>query len=139
MVAVCTVTFRPHTSEVSTLFGLPLRTTQVEPALNMLTKSTALSRSGVMVKEEMPTSYFAPTEGMIESKFAFCGSAVRPNTFDMALTRSTSKPTGVLPSSARNSAGGYDRSMPTVYLPSLVTDSGSSLAMDSSLATELPS
>ncbi len=117
------------------MFGLPFFTTQVEPALNMLTKSTASIRSGVMVNEETPMSYLEPMAGMIESKFAVCGSALSPKMFAMALTKSTSKPTGVLPSSARNSAGAYDVSMPTVSLPSLVTDSGSILAICGSFFT----
>ncbi len=121
MVAVCTATFLPHRSEVSTLFGLPFFTAHDEPASKWLTKSTASRRSLVTVNEEMPISYFAPTAGMIESKFAVSGSAFSPNTPAKAFAMSTSKPTGVLPSEARNSAGAYEVSMPMVSLPSLVT------------------
>gem|GEM_PF-4413092 len=121
MVAVCTATFLPHRSDVSTLFGLPFFTAHAEPALKWLTKSTASRRSLVTVNDEMPMSYLAPTAGIIESKFAVSGSASRPNTPASALAMSTSKPTGVLPSAARNSAGAYDVSMPMVSLPSLVT------------------
>ena len=87
------------------------------------------------VNDEMPMSYLAPTAGIIESKFAVSGSASRPNTPASALAMSTSKPTGVLPSAARNSAGAYDVSMPTVSLPSLVTEDGSILAIFSSFFT----
>ena len=104
MVAVCTATFLPHRSDVSTLFGLPFFTAHAEPALKWLTKSTASRRSLVTVNDEMPMSYLAPTAGIIESKFAVSGSASRPNTPASALAMSTSKPTGVLPSAARNSA-----------------------------------
>ena len=105
VVPVCTAILSPHRLEVSTLFGLSFLTTHVEPALNMLTKSTASIRSLVMVKEEMPMSYLDPTDGMIESKLEVSGSASRPKMLANALAMSTSKPTGVLPSSARNSAG----------------------------------
>ena len=135
MVAVCTATFLPHRSDVSTLFGLPFFTAHAEPALKWLTKSTASRRSLVTVNDEMPMSYLAPTAGIIESKFAVSGSASRPNTPARALAMSTSKPTGVLPSAARNSAGAYDVSMPTVSLPSLVTEDGSILAIFSSFFT----
>ena len=135
VVPVCTAIFNPHRSDVSILPGLPFLTTHVEPALNMLTKSTAFMRSGVMVNDETPISYFEPIDGMIELKFDVCGSASRPNVFANALTMSTSKPTGVLPSAARNSAGAYDVSMPTVSLPSLVTEDGSILAIFSSFFT----
>ena len=135
MVAVCTATFLPHRSDVSTLFGLPFFTAHAEPALKWLTKSTASRRSLVTVNDEMPMSYLAPTAGIIESKFAVSGSASRPNTPASALAMSTSKPTGVLPSAARNSAGAYDVSMPTVSLPSLVTEDGSILAIFSSFFT----
>ena len=83
----------------------------------------------------MTISYLVPIDGMIESKFDVCGTASRPNILASAFAISTSKPIGVLPSSARNSAGAYDVSMPTVSLPSLVTDSGSIAAISSSFVT----
>ena len=121
MVAVCTATFLPHRSDTSILFELPFFTAHADPASKWLTKSTASKRSLVTVNDEMPISYLDPTDGMIESKFAVSGSASRPNTCAKALAMSTSKPTGVLPSSARNSAGAYDVSMPMVSLLSFVT------------------
>ena len=62
-------------------------------------------RSLVTVKEEMPMSYLEPTDGIIESNVEETVFSFSPNTAASALDRSTSKPTGVLPSSARNSAG----------------------------------
>ena len=52
--------------------------------------STSAVRSGVTVKEEMPTSYFEPIEAMIESNSAVCTLPLTPRTAAIALVRSTS-------------------------------------------------
>ena len=62
-------------------------------------------RSGVIVKDEMPTSYLDPTAGMMPSNGADCTSVSRPSTEPMAFATSMSKPIGVWPSVSMNSAG----------------------------------
>src|SRR4051812_15004284 len=76
-------------------------------------------RSLLIVKEETPTSYFCdPTPAMIESNDAVSNLAFRPSFCATRVNRSTSKPSIVVPSAARNSLGAYVVSLPTVRTPS---------------------
>src|SRR5215213_7684949 len=83
-------------------------------------------RSGLMVKDETPTSYLpVPTPVMMESKFEETNWTSTPNFCPTALNRSTSKPCTVLPSAARNSLGAYDASVPTTIFFAVWTFAGS--------------
>src|ERR1043165_6619992 len=86
---------------------------------------TCFSRSLLIVKEETPAAYFLlVTPGMMLSNLADCHSVVRPSFWATALNRSTSKPSTVLPSVARNSLGAYVASTPMVMVPSDLMASG---------------
>src|SRR5690348_18311051 len=94
------------------------------------------SRSVLIVKEETPASYLPePTPAMIESNDAVWNFALSPSFAATSWNRSTSKPTIVLPSAARNSLGAYVVSLPTVMTPSLLTAAGTSAASDWSAET----
>ena len=68
--------------------------------------STSFLRSGLMVNDEMPMSYFLPlTPVMMLPKFEGSHSVLTPNFAATWLKTSTSKPWTVLPSPARNSLG----------------------------------
>ncbi len=97
--------------------------------------STCFSRSGLIVKEETPSSYLPVfTPSTRESNGAFCISTSRPSTCPTARARSTSKPTMVVPSASMNWLGAYDASVPMVSLPSEATSAGTMAASAASLA-----
>src|SRR3954471_16887011 len=103
-------------------------------------------RSGLTVKEETPASYLPePTPAMIESNGAVWNSAFNPSLAATRLKRSTSKPSIVEPSAARNSLGAYVVSLPTEIFPSADTAAGTFAARAGSAETlgsgvpELPS
>src|SRR4051812_48378676 len=82
-------------------------------------------RSGLIVNDETPASYLPePTPAMIESNGDVSNCAFRPSFCATSVNRSTSKPTMVEPSSARNSFGGYVVSLPTLITPSDAIESG---------------
>ena len=68
--------------------------------------STSFMRSGLMVNDEIPMSYFLPvTPVMMLPNFDGSHWVLTPNFAATWLKRSTSKPWTVLPSAARNSLG----------------------------------
>src|SRR4051794_19000412 len=94
------------------------------------------SRSGLIVKEETPASYFPElTPAMIESNGAVAKSAFRPSLAATRSNRSTSKPSMVVPSAARNSLGAYVVSLPTEMVPSAETAAGTFAARAGSAET----
>src|SRR5512139_3166734 len=81
--------------------------------------STTFRRSGLIVKEDTPISYFPDCMlGMRLGNGAETYFVLSPSFAATALNRSMSKPTTVLPSAARNSLGAYVESVPTVMVPS---------------------
>src|SRR5512139_13912 len=81
--------------------------------------STTFRRSGLIVKEDTPISYFPDCMlGMRLGNGAETYFVLSPSFAATALNRSMSKPTTVLPSAARNSLGAYVESVPTVIVPS---------------------
>src|SRR5260370_35029412 len=87
--------------------------------------STVFLRSGLIVNDDTPTSYLAvSTPAMMLPNGAVTNCAVSPSFAATALNTSTSKPSIVLPSAARNSLGAYVESVPTTILPSALTTSG---------------
>src|SRR5215204_1059803 len=94
---------------------------------------TCFLRSSLMVKDEIPMSYFLPcTPVMMEANLAVCHSVFTPNFRATRLKMSTSKPWIVFPSAARNSFGAYVESVPILITPALLMLSGS-LAASSAL------
>src|SRR5947209_5285621 len=94
------------------------------------------SRSLLIVNEETPASYLPePTPAMIESNDAVWNLAFRPSFAATSWNRSTSNPTIVFPSGARNSLGAYVVSLPTLMTPSPLTAAGTSAASDWSAET----
>src|SRR4051812_41231872 len=105
---------------------------------------TCFLRSGLMVNDETPISYFwLLTPSMIWPNGAVTNLAFSPSLAATALKTSTSKPWIVLPSSARNSLGAYVESVPTRISPSLLIESGTFAAsaastLDVALGVLLP-
>src|SRR3954471_3140867 len=97
---------------------------------------TCCLRLSLMVKLETPMSYLPPwTPVMIESKFAGSHCTLTPRVWPTALNRSTSIPSTVLPSLARNSFGAYDASVPTTMVPADLIFGGSFAARAADLVS----
>src|SRR5262249_6005740 len=129
-VVACTATLCPQASSGSNV--VPVLAAHEVPALKYVTKSTTCSRFLLSVNEEMPSSYFEPSEGMMLSNLDAGKSADNPSFLPMGVPRSTSKPM-MVPLVSLNSFGAYVGSVPMAIFPSAETEAGTLLASASSL------